>query len=73
MSSAEAKQPLLGDHVGHMRERSEDQRMHNIELGNMLAATLNAVVASLQELTGVVREGMASQAKVARVSVAIEK
>ena len=59
MTSAEARQMLLGDQVGLMRARLENERMHSIELGDLLCTTLNAMVAAQQEHNTIVREGMA--------------
>ena len=59
VTSAEARQMLLGDQVGLMRARLENERMHSIELGDLLCTTLNAMVAAQQEHNTIVREGMA--------------
>ena len=42
VASAEARQMLLGEQVALMREHLEDQRVHNIDSGNMLCTVLNA-------------------------------
>ena len=47
--------------------------MHNIASGNMLCTTLNAMVAAQQEHNGIVREGMATQARLFRTALASEK
>ena len=45
VTSAEARQMLLGEQVGFMRARLENERMHSVELG-MLCTTFNDMVAA---------------------------
>ena len=73
VTSAEARQMLLGEQVGLMRARLEDQRMHSVEFGNLLCTTFNAMVAVQQEHNVIVREGMATHARLLRTAVATEK
>ena len=56
-----------------IRARLENERMHNVELGNLFCTTFNAMVAAQQEHNGIVREGMAAHARLLQTVVATEK
>ena len=73
VASAEAREMLVGEQVALMHERLEDQRMHNVEAGYMLCTTLNAIVAAQQEHNGIVREGVATHARLFRTTLTTEK
>ena len=73
VACAEALQMLLSEVVAVSRERLENQRMHNVESGNMQCTILNAMVAAQQEQNVILREGMATHAKLLRTCISTDK